>query len=123
MTGVILRSPISRKALTIAELRRLPRDTELILFFWPDQSKKRVKVRGISGGRRQEGGAMVQIQVIGEGSENWDAETLGLAPMVGERRRAPRLAKRSGWCDGYCLVLPRDVNTLPTELHWSKKPL
>lgn len=122
MTGILARSPISRKALTIAELRRLPRSAELILFFWPDQSRKRVKVLEIFGSRRQEGGVMVRVQVIGEGSGNWDAETLGLAPMVGERKRAPRLAKRSGWCDSYCLVLPRDVNTLPTELHWSKKP-
>lgn len=116
MFGKVSRSPISTKALTLAELRQIPLKTDLILFYWPNQARTPVKVMNIYS---SQDGPMVTIRYTTGQTETWDAETLGLVPMLGAHRRAPRTAKPDDWHDSYCMVRPADVGTLPKTAHWS----
>lgn len=112
--GKVSRSLISTKALTLAELRRIPLQTDLILLYWPNRTRTPVKVMNIYS---SPDGPMVTIRYATGQTETWDAETLGLIPMIGARRRASRTAKPDGWHDSYCMVWPADVGTLPKIAH------
>lgn len=118
MGNVPNRSPICFKALILKELRALPIGTPVIQFFWGTAADKPFKLRSVYQGLRQhpEKGACVVLvtrhPTYGVSEEVVPTADVGLTPYTGVW--ATRPCAYQGWNVSNVLVLPKDVNALPS---------
>jgi hypothetical protein len=100
------RSPISPKALTWRQLKKLSPGTELVYFEWEPNRKSRVVLGEVL--KRDPEKRFVLTSESGY-TELEYASDYGLVPL-GDGR---------SWHDSHVLVLPHHIDTLPTEPHWN----
>lgn len=93
------RSPICPKALTLQELTALPIGTAVVMFCWAHGSKNPVRYWGVTDGER----AQVLLSPTEVNPQAFYQSDMGLIPEPG-----------GAWNPSYVVVLPTDVDQLPT---------
>jgi hypothetical protein len=105
------RSPVCPKALTLSELKELPRGTELVLFWGKLGERQRVSYEGRV--EQEEGHIRVALREAGGIVSRPYATDVGLLPSS---------SSASGWNPYNVLVLPQDVDALPPRVTSSPDP-